>query len=228
MAKIASGVLLHHEIRQAVSDIARQLLETRLIINTSGNVSQRVGDHVVITPSARPYTDLTPEDICVVDLDGNSVDGRWLPSSELHLHLALYRHSSDCQSIVHTHSVHSTAASMLTKTLPAIHYQMCDLGGTVPAAPYATFGSDELVDSVIRTIPGHTAVLMENHGSISFGPTLGKALSRTVLLEWCSEVWLKAVSVAAPSCLTDDQLRLAKVQMARYASARETCSCGDH
>ncbi|MBL0375467.1 class II aldolase/adducin family protein [Rhizobium sp. KVB221] len=225
MAEIPTAKPLLEEARRSVAETARKLLTSRLIVNTSGNVSQRIGDLVAITPSARDYMQLAPEDICVVDLDGNRVDGKWLPSSELELHLALYRDCPDCAAIVHTHSVHATAATMLTDELPAIHYQMCDLGGAVPVAPYATFGSPELAQSVLSAIPGHTAVLMANHGSISYGPTLEKALARTVLLEWCAEVWLKAKSVGTPRALNDGQLREATDQMKRYSSARACYHC---
>lgn len=225
MVEIRGGKLLHEVARHAVAETARKLLTNRLIVNTSGNVSQRIGDHIAITPSARDYMHLAPEDICVVDLDGNAVDGKWLPSSELQLHLALYRDCPDCAAIVHTHSVHATAATMLTDELPAIHYQMCDLGGPVPVAPYATFGSPELAQSVLSAISGHTAVLMANHGSISYGPNLEKALARTVLLEWCAEVWLKARSAGAPHALNDQQLHDAAAQMKHYASARACHHC---
>ncbi len=228
MAHINSGKILHEFERQKVALIARKLQDTRLIVNTSGNVSIRIGNYVAITPSAKDYQLLEPSDICLLDMSGEIVEGKWLPSSETGLHLALYEQSDECQAIVHTHSIHSTAASMLTNELPSIHYQMADLGGAVPVAPYQVFGSPELAKSVTDTIKGHTAALMENHGSISFGPTVEKALSRTVLLEWCSEVWMKAISAGAPNVLTADQVEQAKVQMANYASARSKCECGKH
>jgi len=117
---------------------------------------------------------------------------------------------------------------MLADELPAIHYQMCDLGGAVPVAPYATFGSVELAQSVLNTIPGHTAVLMANHGSLTVGPSLSKALSRSVLLEWCSEVWLKARSAGDPRGLSERQLNEAHEQMAHYGAARARCDCDQH
>lgn len=227
MHSLSTGGILHEEERRRVAAVACELVTTRLVVNTSGNVSVRIGDCIAITPSAREYRSLEPADICVVDMSGDAVDSRWLPSSELALHLALYKANAECQAIVHTHSVHATAVSMLVEALPAIHYQMADLGGAVPVAPYATFGSPELAANVTRTIPNHTAVLMQNHGSISYGPTLQKALARTVLLEWCAEVWLKAAAVGKPNGLSEHQLEAAFEQMSSFGRARDACACGN-
>ena len=217
--------LQYHEERLEVAKTALSLLTTGLVVNTSGNVSVRNGsgqdEVIIITPSGRPYEALKPEDICVLDMDGKTVDGDLLPSSETPLHLAVYRSNKNVRAIVHTHSVHATAVSMLVDELPTLHYQMVDLGGAVPVAEYATFGSEELAQSVLDVLPGFNAVLMKNHGSISTGPDLAKALSRTILLEWCAEVWLKAVAVGDPEILSKAELDRVKKQMQRIASERE-------
>lgn len=212
---------LYKEQRLKIAKTALSLKATRLVVNTSGNVSIRAGEHIIITPSGTPYENLQTEDICVLTLDGAWVDGERLPSSETPLHLAVYAANPSINAIVHTHSVHATAVSTITNTLPTIHYQMVDLGGEIPVAPYATYGSKELADSVISVLPGHTAVLMQNHGSITIGDTLEQALARTITLEWCCEVWLKAVSSGkTPSHLSDSQLKKAKDQMRRIAADR--------
>ena len=217
---------LYSARRKEVAETALALLTTGLVVNTSGNASMRVGDHILITPSGRDYDSLKAADICVLDLHGNSVDGEFLPSSETPLHLSIYKFNPNVTAIVHTHSVHATAVSTLTRELPAIHYQMVDLGGPVPVAPYATFGSDELAQSVMSVLPGHTAVLMQNHGSISIGDSLKQALARTVALEWCSEVWLKAQMAGKPSTLSVTQMAAAEQQMAHFAELRSKCECG--
>ena len=210
----------HAELRQQVAATALSLLTTGLVVNTSGNVSVRVGDEVIITPSGRDYDSLTINDICVINIDGAWVDGETLPSSETPLHLAVYRSNPEIFAIVHTHSVHATAVSTLVDVLPAIHYQMVDLGGAVPVAPYATFGSTELAESTVSTLAGHKAVLMKNHGSLTVAKTLKKAIARAVTLEWCCEVWLKAAMVGTPSTLSIDQLAQAKQQMQDIAEQR--------
>lgn len=226
---------LHNDLRLQVAAAALSLRETGLVVNTSGNVSIRVGDHVVITPSGRDYAALQAEDICVLDLGGDRVDGEHLPSSETPLHLAVYNGDPSVTAIVHTHSVHATVASTLTEVLPTIHYQMVDLGGAVPVAPYATFGSDELAQSVMGVLPGRAAALMQNHGAITVGDCLQKALSRSITLEWCAEVWLKAITAGKPSLLSNAQMAEAEQQMEKIAALKaapgsigEPDCCSDH
>lgn len=215
-------MIRHSTQRQQVADTALSLLETGLVVNTSGNASVRVDDDIIITPSTREYDSLQAEDICVIDLDGKMTDGRYLPSSETPLHLAIYNSRPDIHAIVHTHSVHATAVSTLVKELPAIHYQMVDLGGPVPVAPYETFGSHELAASVVGVLTERTAALMQNHGSITVADTLAKALARTIALEWCCEVWLKAITGGEPSTLNEAQMEAAKQQMESIARQRES------
>ena len=212
--------LPHIDGRSAVAKTARSLHNSGLVVNTSGNVSERIGDQVIITPSGKAYEQLRPEDVCVIDLEGKWIDGEFLPSSETPLHLALYNSDPAIKAIVHTHSVHATAVSTLVDELPAIHYQMVDLGGKIPVAPYATFGSKELADSVMGVIAKHKAVLMKNHGAITFATTLEKALARTITLEWCCEVWLKAMMAGEPTTLTEQDLQLVAKQMQKIAEAR--------
>jgi L-fuculose-phosphate aldolase len=212
----------HAAQRQQVAETALSLLTTGLVVNTSGNVSVRLGDEVIITPSGKDYDSLSIDDICVMTLSGEWVEGQLLASSETPLHLAVYRSNPEIEAIVHTHSVHATAVSTLLDKLPAIHYQMVDLGGEIPVAPYATFGSIELAESVVTTLPGHNAVLMKNHGSLTVATTLKKALARTITLDWCCEVWLKAATAGTPSTLTEEELGLAKQQMREIARLRDT------
>jgi L-fuculose-phosphate aldolase len=192
-----------------------------LIVNTSGNVSIRVGEHVVITPSGRDYKSLTPGDIAVVNAKGEVVDGEMLPSSETPLHLAVYESNPDVAAIVHAHSVYATAISTILDQLPTIHYQMTDLGGAVPVAPYRTFGTDELAAVTSQALQGRSAVIMKNHGSLTTAKTLDKALGRCVTLEWCSKVYLKALSGGSPNILSADEMALAQQQMDSFDAKRQ-------
>ena len=212
--------MLHEEQRAEVAETALGLLTSGLIVNTSGNVSIRMGEHVVITPSGRDYKSLTPRDIAVVDLKGRVVDGEMLPSSETPLHLAVYESNPDVAAIVHAHSVYATAISTILDLLPTIHYQMVDLGGAVPVAPYRTFGTDELATVTSQALQGRSAALMKNHGSITTGETLDKALGRCVTLEWCSKVYLKALSGGSPNILSADEMASAQQQMDSFDAKR--------
>ena len=212
--------MLHEEQRVEVAETALGLLTTGLIVNTSGNVSIRMGEHIVITPSGRDYKSLTPRDIAVVDLKGRVVDGEMLPSSETPLHLAVYQSNPEVAAIVHAHSVYATAISTILDVLPTIHYQMVDLGGAVPVAPYRTFGTDELAAVTSQALQGRSAALMKNHGSITTAETLDKALGRCVTLEWCSKVYLKALSAGSPNILSADEMELAQQQMDSFDAKR--------
>jgi len=198
--------ILLEQQRLQVAKTAFALLETGLVVNTSGNVSIRVDEHIVITPSGRSYEKLTAKDILVLDLDGNPVDGDLLPSSETPLHLSVYAGNADINAIVHTHSVYATAVSTLVEELPAIHYQIADLGGPVPVAPYQTFGTPELAASVTSAIHGRTAALMQNHGALTVAENVEQALARSITLEWLSRVYLIAARSGSPSLIDDKEL----------------------
>jgi len=212
--------VLYEKQRAEVAETALGLLTTGLIVNTSGNVSIRVGEHVVITPSGRDYKSLTPRDIAVVDLKGNVIDGEMLPSSETPLHMSVYASNQEVGAIVHAHSIYATAISTVLDLLPTIHYQMVDLGGAVPVAPYRTFGTDELAEVTSQALLGRSAVIMKNHGSLTTADTIDKALGRCVTLEWCSKVYLKALSAGSPNILSDDEMALAKKQMENFEEKR--------
>lgn len=211
-----------YEIQRAeVAETALSLLTTGLIVNTSGNVSIRVGEHIAITPSGRDYRSLTPPDICVVNMKGVVIEGAMLPSSETPLHLSVYESNPDVKAIVHAHSIYATAVSTVLDRLPTIHYQMSDLGGAVPVAPYRTFGTDELAEVTSQALQGRPAVIMKNHGTLTTADTLGRALSRCVTLEWCAKLYLKALSAGSPSILSDEEMVLATEQMESFEEKRQ-------
>lgn len=207
--------------RLQVAKTALALLRTGLVVNTSGNVSIRVDDHVVITPSGCDYEELTAGDIAVLDLDGQQIDGDLVPSSETPLHLSIYESDSSIRSIVHTHSVYATAVSTLIKELPAVHYQIADLGGPVPVAPYATFGTDELAASVTAALKGRTAAIMQNHGAVTVADNVKQALARSVTLEWLARVYLVAKQSGSPSLIGNDELTRVKMQQQKFSQAQK-------
>ncbi|MCL7424005.1 class II aldolase/adducin family protein [Streptomyces sp. YS415] len=186
---------------------ARRTVAEGLVVGTSGNVSVRVGDTVLVTPTGVPYDRLAPEDVTGVDLSGRRILGRLRPTSELPMHLAVYR-ATGARAIVHTHAVHATAVSALVQEVPAIHYITADLGGPARVAPYATYGTEELAENMLRALTDRTACLLQNHGTMAYGATLTQAYDRTAQLEWMCRVWLTASSVPglSPSLLSPGQL----------------------
>ncbi|MGW0607046.1 class II aldolase/adducin family protein [Streptomyces sp. NPDC002640] len=144
---------------------ARRTAEDGLVVGTSGNVSVRVGeDLVLVTPSGVPYDRLGPGHLVGVGLDGRRRLGTAEPTSELPLHLAVHR-GTGARAVVHTHAVHATAVSTLVDELPPVHYMTAALGGPVRVAPYATYGTPELAEATLAALEDRTACLLRNHGT---------------------------------------------------------------
>ncbi|MCX4583037.1 class II aldolase/adducin family protein [Streptomyces sp. NBC_01481] len=196
---------------------ARRTATEGLVVGTSGNVSVRVGPLVLVTPSGVPYDRLAPEDAVAVDLDGNQVLGDLAPTSELPLHLELYRNTS-AGAVVHTHAVHATAVSTLVPELPPIHYMAGAMGGPVRVAAYALYGTEELAQNMLRALRERTACLLQNHGTVAYADSLDQAYDRTAQLEWMCRLWLAAASVPghAPTLLTSAQLSEASEKLRNY------------
>jgi L-fuculose-phosphate aldolase len=190
--------------REQVAAAARRLADGGLVLGTAGNVSARAGELVAITPTGAVLGSLSAEQIAVVDLDGDHVDGELAASSELELHLGVYRRY-DAGAVVHTHAPVATALSCVLDELPVVHYQLLLLGGAVRVAPYATFGSPELAELTLDALRDRGAALMANHGAIAHGPDLDTALERSLLLEWGCEVYWRAAALATPRVLDADQ-----------------------
>ncbi|GAT80591.1 hypothetical protein STXM2123_1292 [Streptomyces sp. F-3] len=202
---------------EALVATARRMVSDGLVVGTSGNVSVRVGDVVLVTPSGVPYDRLTPDDVTGVDLEGRQVLGTLVPTSELPMHLAVHR-TTDARAVVHTHAVHATAVSTLVAELPPVHYMAGALGGPVRVAPYATYGTEELARNMLRALEGRTGCLLQNHGTVTCGATLDQAYDRTAQLEWMCRLWLTASSVPGltPALLTPEQLAQAEERLRTY------------
>ncbi|MGW0778760.1 class II aldolase/adducin family protein [Streptomyces sp. NPDC002835] len=224
MTDEATGAATGQARRNGIEQTWRELVDTArrtaaegLVVGTSGNVSVRVGEVVLVTPSGVPYDRLTDRDTVAVDLDGTQVLGVLKPTSELPLHLAIHRETG-ARAVVHTHAVHATAVSTLVPELPPVHYMTAALGGPVRVAPYALYGTDELARNMLHALRDRTACLLQNHGTVTYGDTLPQAYDRTAQLEWMCRVWLTAASVPGhtPNLLTPPQLAAAATRLAGY------------
>jgi len=207
-------VLLGDE-RLAVCEYARRMTVDGLVVGTSGNVSVRAGDLIAVTPTGVAYAELRSEDIPLVALDGSIVDGKLLPTSELPMHLSVYR-GGDAAAVVHTHSPFATTLGTLIDELPPIHYLISLLGGPVRVAPYATPGSPELAEHMARALEGRSAVLLGNHGTITTGDTLDQAYSRALLLEWLCSLYYRARLLGEPRLLDLEEIDRVGRQLEHY------------
>jgi L-fuculose-phosphate aldolase len=183
--------------RRQVADACRRLRADGLVVGTAGNVSVRVGDRIVVSPSGVDYDRLTPDLVGVHTLAGEPVDAPLLPSSELPLHLAIYRRYG-AGAVVHTHAPASTAVSIVATALPAYHYYIALFGGPVRVAPYATFGTEALAANVVGALAGRSAALMANHGALTTGADLATAYRMAAYLEYLCDVHLRVLSTGLP------------------------------
>jgi L-fuculose-phosphate aldolase len=194
------------ELKEQVAGASRRLAGEGLCPGTAGNVSARADELVAISPTGAVLAELQADEVAVVNLDGDQVGGPLAPTSELDLHLGVYRRYG-AGAVVHTHAPMATALGcVLEDELPAVHYQMLALGGAVPIAPYRTFGTRELAEAVLDALEGHTAALMANHGAIAFGSDIASAVDSTLLLEWACNVYWHAAALGTPRVLSQDQL----------------------
>ncbi|MEE3850896.1 class II aldolase/adducin family protein [Gordonia sp. LSe1-13] len=192
--------------RTDLAAAAHRLDRAGMTHGTGGNLSVRTGDHVILTPSGSRLADVTPEQMVVVDLDGVIVeDTEYAPTSELRIHLDVYRHTA-ATAVAHAHPVASIAVANIVDELPVVHYTAAMLGGTIRVAPYAVFGSDELRDGVTAALSERTAALMRNHGSVAFGDDIEMACERIELVDWLAEVYLRSAALAPPATLTHDDI----------------------
>jgi L-fuculose-phosphate aldolase len=180
------------DLRSAVVEAAREMLRHGLVTGTSGNVSARHGDSVLITPAALAYEEMTEEDVVELGPDGEAVEEDAAPSSERRVHTAIYAARQDVAAIVHTHSVHATAWSFLDEPLDTGTEELeAAVGGPVMTASYAPTGTDEIATSAARALGDRGAVLLGRHGVVAVGESPAAALARCVVVERQAQMaWL--------------------------------------
>ncbi|WP_415719736.1 L-fuculose-phosphate aldolase [Maridesulfovibrio sp.] len=213
-------MLLKRE-RELIVEYGLKLLESGLTTGTGGNLSVLNREHglLAISPSGLDYRLSKPEDIVVMDLDGNIKESARKPSSEYGFHTALYKTRADVNAVVHTHSVYATTVACLNMELPAVHYLVGFAGKKVPLAPYATFGSQELADNVTDTIGNYNAVLLANHGLITVGRQIGNAFDAAEELELVARIYIQALSVGKPVIVPDDEMDKVIDKFSTYGQA---------
>jgi L-ribulose-5-phosphate 4-epimerase len=173
-------------LRVEVDALHAELVRNNLVAWTSGNVSARAGDLIVIKPSGISYDDLTPESMVLCDLDGNPVGEGLSPSSDTATHAYIYRNMPEVGGVVHTHSTYATAWAARGEPIPCVITAMADeFGGEIPVGPFALIGSEEIGRGVVATLDGHRspAVLMKSHGVFTIGRTARDAVKAAVMCE---------------------------------------------
>jgi L-fuculose-phosphate aldolase len=208
-------------IRAAIAEAGRDLERAGLVQGTSGNLSVRdpASGTVAITPSAVPYRRIGPADVLLVGRGGVE-EGRHRPSSELAMHLAVYRARPEVAAVVHTHSPWATTWAVLGREIPAVHYVIAQLGDSVRVAPYATYGTAELAEGAALTLGADHGVLLASHGVLTAGADLDAAVEYAMQVEFLAELYWKAVQVGEPAILPPHELERVRAQTIAKRSAR--------
>jgi L-fuculose-phosphate aldolase len=197
------------ETRKKVVEKGIEMLSTNLTVGTWGNISCRVPgeDCIAITPTGMSYNTLVPEDIVVLDLRGNIINGKRKPSIEVPLHLAIYNAREDVKAIVHTHSAYATAMAVARKEIPgAVEDLVQIVGGNVRVNEYALPGTEQLGINTVKAMEGRHAVLLANHGMLGSGRDLEEAFKVCQVVEKSAQITLLAQAVGGVVELSQDDI----------------------
>ena len=202
---------------EEVIKYANKLNTENLSALRSGNISIRYKDGFLITPSGVKYSSLKNEDIVFVSLDGKFEEKKMKPSSEWRFHKDIYLNKKEANAIVHTHSTHATAVSTHGKSIPAFHYMVALAGGNdIKCADYATFGTEELSQNIIKALENRKACLMSNHGQFAFEKNLSKAFELAQEIENICQQYINALKIGKPKILSDDEMIKILEQIKNY------------
>lgn len=217
-------MILLEEERCLVVEYGKKLVTSGLTKGTGGNISiyNREKKLMAISPSGLDYFITKPEDIVILDLDGNKVDGNRKPSSEYDMHRIFYEKREDINAVVHTHSVYSTVLATLRVELPASNYLIALAGGAnVRCAEYATFGTPELAQNAYEAMIDRRAVLLANHGLLTGAGDLPNAFNIAEEIEHCAEVHTKCLSIGKPVILGEEEMKIMVEKFKTYGQVKK-------
>ena len=193
------------KLKQQLCDYGRRAYNKGLVSANDGNLSVRLNENQILcTPTLQCKGFMEPEDICTVDLDGQQIAGRKRSTSEIRLHLQVYRRRSDVNSVIHTHPPHVTAFAISGKPIPSgILAEPEIFLGEVPTANYATPGSEEFSETIVPFVKQTNTIVLANHGMLSYERDLERALWLTEILEAYCRTLILAASIGEPQCLSE-------------------------
>lgn len=207
------------EAREAIVEAVRLLEAKGYNHGSSGNVSVRAREGLLVTPTGARGSTLTPEAVVHMDYDGH-VDGPGTPSSEWRFHAELLRRRPEIDAVIHTHADACVALSCLRKAIPPFHYMVASFGGdTLPCSRYEPFGSDRLAEAAVEACEGHFGCLLANHGMIALGRSLSHALDLTAKLETLARQYILALQAGEPVLLQSDEMAVVRERYRHYGSA---------
>jgi L-fuculose-phosphate aldolase len=197
------------------------MLDQGLTTGTGGNISVSDDEgRMAISPSGMAYPNIMPDDVPVLDADGEVVLGDRTPSSEYRMHRMLHEGRADVGGVVHTHSPYASAFASAGEAIPPTHYLVEFVGKQVPVAGYATYGTEELGELAAETIgEEYSACLLQNHGSIAVGETVEGAFETVLMVEFCARNHYLAANLGDPIALPDDELEHLVERFADYGQS---------
>lgn len=202
--------------RQSIVDACRSMNALGINQGTSGNISLREGQGMLITPTSLPYDAMTAEDIIEMRLDGKVV-GNGRPSTEWRFHQAIFKERPEVNAIVHAHPTYSTTLAIMERGIPPIHYMVAAAGGdSIRCASYATFGTEDLAMNALEALKGRTACLLAHHGMIALGADLDGAMWLAVEVETLAHQYVNCLQLGEPPLLSSEEIKNVADRMANY------------
>ena len=201
-------------LRQQLVAVARRMNGTGLNQGTSGNLSVRIEEGILVTPSSLPYEQMEVGDLVALDLSGQPLkEKQRRPSSEWRLHADVLSCRPEAMAVLHCHPIHATALACHDRGIPAFHYMVAVAGGDeIRCAPYATFGTKELSDNVVNALAQRNACLLARHGMVTLGKDLESALRVAVEVETLARMYLQALQLGEPPLLSMQQMQAVHAQ----------------
>ena len=205
--------------RQSIVDACRQMNQLGINQGTSGNISLRHEDGMLITPTSTPYETMKPSRIVFMKLDG-SLDAKQRPSSEWRFHRDIFEARAEVNAVVHAHPPYATILAIMGLAIPPIHYMIaCTGGDTIRCAPYATFGTEELSQHAVTALADRSACLLAHHGMIAIAPSLSKAMWLAVEVETLARQYHGCLQIGKPPVLSKEEIEKVRLRMAGYGPA---------
>ncbi|GAA4903645.1 class II aldolase/adducin family protein [Streptomonospora salina] len=197
--------MLLEQQRRDVCLTARRLVDCGLARDEGGSVSVRSGSLLAVTPAGVPLDKVEPADCPVLSVEAGVLEGRREPAAETTLHTAAYR-NGDAGAVVQAYGDSAAVVAAALAELPPVHHSAARLGGAVPVTDYATYGTGQLADHLVKALKGKRAALLANHGGLAVGAGAEEAFEHARLLEWLCGVYLRARSLGEPRVLSEDEL----------------------
>jgi len=211
------------EERELIVEYGKKLSEVGLTKGTGGNLSiyNREKGLMAISPTGIDYFKTKPEDVVILNINGEQIDGDRKPSSEVEMHRVFYERRTDIDAIIHTHTMYATTLACLNWSLPPVHYMVALAGVDVRCAKYATYGTKELAENAFEAMKDRKAVLLANHGLLAGANDLLNAFNITEEIEYCAELYYRTKGIGEPTILPEEEMTLMLDKFKTYGQRKE-------